>query len=1115
VVQILGRERQLGSDRYQVLGEIARGGVGVVYKGRDVDLGRDVAMKILHAELARDRGILQRFVEEAQIGGQLQHPGIVPVYEIGLQADERPFFAMKLVKGQTLSALLKRRASPADDRRKLLAIFEQVCQTMAYAHARSVVHRDLKPSNVMVGAFGEVQVVDWGFAKVLRTGGAADDRERDTTAEPHSAVETVRTAEDGSESLAGSVIGTPAYMPPEQARGDVEHMDERSDVFSLGAMLCEILTGQPPYTKEQGGDLLAQAARARLEPALARLEACGADPDLVAIAVHCLVSARQARPADAGVLAGEIQGYLAAFEQRVHTSELAAAEAKGVARQERRARKLTTALAASLVGIVLVAGGSWAVLERAAHATQLGFEREAQLALGEALQLAGRAGALPAGESAAIYSAAVDAASRAERAFEAAGSEETPAADARDLRVDLEKKQREARARSVRLARQAALLERLTEARLPSQDEQVENPKRWHVRWARELDAELTALFRAHDLDVDARPTAELAAELSGEDSLAFAAALDDWAFKRRQVVVAGEAPRRLDSVRPLIALAGALDPDDALRNELREAIGRPEADGSRFVEQVESFDPASHRSTTVLLLGMWLGKDYPEVAIDLLRRGQLQYPDSFWLNFQLGLLFDTTEPPRPEEATKYYGAAFSLAPRFSEVARRLARLYSLTNELEAAQRYAERAVELAPRAATPRCDLGSIWSYLGDRDRAQREFESALSLDPLSVLAHFNLGNLDVQRGDSEGARKWFLEVLDLDPEYAPAHVELALLCEEDGDREGAERHQQAARSLGLERPLALTRMGLLLRKQGDLAGARRSLERAIELSPHSATSASSYNGLGMVLQAQGDRSGARRCFEKAIELSTPRHYAAHVNLGELLRLEGELERAQELLETAIDRKPDLSVGHYNLGIVLANRGDVPGAMARYREALRLDPACTKAHVNLANILRRQGDHEAAREHLRQAAEVNPSLWQAHGSLGISLMMAGEDSEARACFQRAVEVGPSPVYVLYNLAGGLVANSCGQLSDDTRVIMRTQALESLHTALEMYRSGQHSDRRKKAVADMMGRWLTDEELQGAWSEAALESLPPDERAAWKSLREEVETTWKLMRGEE
>lgn len=162
--------------RYRIDGEIARGGMGAILKGRDTDLGRDLAIKVLLDSHKDKPEIVQRFVEEAQIGGQLQHPGIAPIYELGQFADKRPFFAMKLVKGETLSKLLSDRQDTTEDRGKLIGIFEQICQTMAYAHSRGVIHRDLKPANIMVGAFGEVQVMDWGLAKVLASGGVADEK---------------------------------------------------------------------------------------------------------------------------------------------------------------------------------------------------------------------------------------------------------------------------------------------------------------------------------------------------------------------------------------------------------------------------------------------------------------------------------------------------------------------------------------------------------------------------------------------------------------------------------------------------------------------------------------------------------------------------------------------------------------------------------------------------------------------------------------------------------------------------------------------------------------------------------------------------------------------------
>ena len=229
--------------RYQLLGEIARGGMGIVLKGRDVDVGRDVAVKVLLEKHRDNPEMVRRFVEEAQIAGQLQHPGIVPVYELGRLPDARLYIAMKLIRGRTLAALLDDRADTGEDRPKYLAVFEQMCQTMAYAHACGVIHRDLKPSNVMVGSFGEVQVMDWGLAKVLGRGGVADEERSLRSRADVEPVRTLRTGSSADESRAGSVLGTPCYMAPEQARGLLDTLDERADVFGLGAILCEILTG--------------------------------------------------------------------------------------------------------------------------------------------------------------------------------------------------------------------------------------------------------------------------------------------------------------------------------------------------------------------------------------------------------------------------------------------------------------------------------------------------------------------------------------------------------------------------------------------------------------------------------------------------------------------------------------------------------------------------------------------------------------------------------------------------------------------------------------------------------------------------------------------------------
>ncbi len=289
--------REDRSGRYQIFGEIAHGGMGAILRGRDIDLGRDLAVKVLLEAHKNKPELIRRFVEEAQIGGQLQHPGVVPIYDIGAFADRRPFFTMKLLKGQTLASLLQARKSVTDDLPRFLSIFEQVCQTMAYAHTRGVIHRDLKPPNIMVGTFGEVQVMDWGLAKVLSRDGASADQEP----EPQPAISVIQTARSGSDldiSEAGSVLGTPAYMAPEQARGELERVCERADVFGLGSILCEILTGDPAFSGRSNAEIMRKAARGELAEAFARLDGCGAEPELIALAKHCLApSARTDREA--------------------------------------------------------------------------------------------------------------------------------------------------------------------------------------------------------------------------------------------------------------------------------------------------------------------------------------------------------------------------------------------------------------------------------------------------------------------------------------------------------------------------------------------------------------------------------------------------------------------------------------------------------------------------------------------------------------------------------------------------------------------------------------------------------------------------------------------------
>ena len=355
--------------RLRLLGEIARGGMGAVLKGRDDDLGRDLAVKVLLEKHRANPDFVRRFVEEAQIGGQLQHPGIVPIYELGTFADRRPYFAMKLVKGRTLAELLAERPTPADGLPKLLGTFESICQTVAYAHARGVIHRDLKPSNVMVGGFGEVQVMDWGLAKVLPRGGAVEDAAAGKEPDGETVIATARSGDpDAGHSHAGSVMGTPAYMAPEQARGEVEAIDERADVFALGSILCKVLTGAPAFGGRTSGEIQRKAARGETAEALARLDESGVDPELIALARDCLAAEPADRPRDARVVSDRVTAHLVGVQERLRASERERAVAEARAVEERRKRRWQLGLAASVAAFLLlgVAGlGSFAAVVQA------------------------------------------------------------------------------------------------------------------------------------------------------------------------------------------------------------------------------------------------------------------------------------------------------------------------------------------------------------------------------------------------------------------------------------------------------------------------------------------------------------------------------------------------------------------------------------------------------------------------------------------------------------------------------------------------------------------------------------------------------------------------------
>jgi tetratricopeptide (TPR) repeat protein len=835
--------------------------MGIVYRARDEALGRDVAIKFLSGRYSVDSPAAQRFAHEARITGQLQHPGIPAVHQVGTLADGRPFLVMKLIKGSTLADLLKQRTDPSADRGRLLAVFEAVCQAVGYAHAHQVIHRDLKPANIMVGAFGEVQVMDWGLAKVL-------GEKRPAPALPVGAEEaqgsTVTeigpTPESAGYTKAGSLLGTPSFIPPEQALGEMEKISRPADVFGLGALLTMILTGKPPYIGESFEAVRVQAARGKLDDCFSRLDASRAEPELVALCKKCLAFEPADRPADAEEVAHAVAALRAAADERARRAELERVRAEADARAQRQKRRAQLAVAVGLLSLVVVGGGGWLALRGQATARRADADAAASVALGRAELLASQAGALDprtpqeAAAAVAVWEQAEAAASQAEAPAAACSAEVAGhvAERAAAVRHGLERARRDAallqgleavrtapdemkggapdRANKVRLFRSA-----LSAAGLPARLAGAGDVPAAVAAIKAERPGVRTALRSMIDVLLYGPPRAGHNADFDFAAWQEAADRCDDNPFRREvrgkslqagmEYLIRGKVP-----VSPLAP------------SRAKPPVGLP--DLLRLAERAEAEDPPVDAVVMLSKAFVYFGASSGAGLHRLLQVARDRRPNDpeLLMEFAVNGLFVwrvTQEPQAFAEALAGFRACIALRPDDAMAYYYIGILFGFHGDYSGAAAAYRAAIARNPKLNNARNNLAHCLRRLGDLDGAIAVLRQTLQLDPKFMMARQNLGEYMQEKGDLDGAIAEYKEAQRLNPKAAWSHNGLGAALQEKGDLDGAIAEYKEALRLDPKEPDAVVNLTaaermreLLPRLPGVIAGTDRPASPAEALS-------------------------------------------------------------------------------------------------------------------------------------------------------------------------------------------------------------------------------------------------------------------------------------------
>ena len=762
-------------DNLLIIEEIASGGMGVIYRGYDRELKREVAIKVSRDGDRKSREI--RFYREAQISSQLQHPGVVPVYRVGRLVDGRQFIAMKVVDGQTLTRKIIDHHSESTKATvslsRLLDVFQQVCQTIAYAHSRGVIHRDLKPENIMVGAYGEVQVMDWGLAKRI------DGENEQTFDFPlEKKLETKQSENKQTDSkyktVLGAAIGTPAYMPPEQAIG--ANVDRRADVFALGGILCEILTGAPPFGDSAKTIALEKASECDIGAVHSRLDQCKCDADIIQLAKVCLSPLPDDRPNDAGTVSNRLLEIVVRNEGRLREAELNQARSVERLVAEKKRRKQLFWSAASIVGVLMLTAAATImflyernVRQDEQHARRLDAVQQRLADERELRKIVGRANERI---NAALLATDLQKSEKWEIA-------KTEIAHAKELASRIESEALLAEYESITNKIDFGTADAISRDRQIMLADQLQQAVEYAVqvsKYPRELlwsGSKLQTLNRLdlafNELGVQKFMAVEQAVEALQiiDDRDLLLQAFFWWQTQSlNNITAAQRGSQEHNRIRSwFFELSTAIDPD-SFRNELRVFYDDHQALIIMMGDQGTTSSP---------LTCYWVSQalqdaDLPALREDFLNRAHVKHPDDVELNWQLSKIHAVWENGREgcENGLRHMQFCYAAEPDNIGVVTKLAEMYHRLNESKLAFEFGQRLVGLAPDYDYANALMAMI--YLdngGGQELAIKYARKALEINPRMQQPYLTISRVHLNRGDIEKA----IEVADQLDEIYPNH--------------------------------------------------------------------------------------------------------------------------------------------------------------------------------------------------------------------------------------------------------------------------------------------------------------------------------------------------------